>query len=34
MIAPESTGPHGTTWVVKLGSDTICTLPLAIEVRK
>jgi hypothetical protein len=24
MIAPESIGPHGTTWVVKLGSDTIC----------
>jgi uncharacterized protein YgiM (DUF1202 family) len=34
MIAPEKLGPHGTTWVVKLGNDTICTLPLAIEVRK
>jgi uncharacterized protein YgiM (DUF1202 family) len=34
MVAPEKEGPHGTTWVVKRGSDTICTLPLAIEVRK
>jgi uncharacterized protein YgiM (DUF1202 family) len=34
MVAPEKTGFYGTTWVVKLGSDTLCTLPLAIEVRK
>jgi uncharacterized protein YgiM (DUF1202 family) len=34
MIAPQKIGPHGTTWVVKLGNDTICTLPLAIEVKK